>query len=163
MKTVAAIVALPLAGLTFWLGYRQRERERTVSYYHKVVVDKVIDELFKFFNQQTLELDRAAREALAGMAESPPAIPEKSKQALADFSTTLFKLNDLITDRTVMFDERATEQIRAEFEKIQDDATEWFDHVGSHKRRNAEELKILLRRGQRAVIKQLYKGQFRNF
>jgi len=165
-QTVLTVVPLPillLAGLTFWLGYRQKEKERTLAYYHKVVVDEVIPAVIDFFTAQIKALNTAGTDGINGMASQAKAIPEGTKQALTNFSMALFQLQDVITDRTSIFDEGVTDNIRIEFQTIQDDALQWFDDIGIHRRRNVEELMRILQIGRRQVAKQIYRGQFRMF
>lgn len=161
--TVVSVLAVPTAAFTFWLGYRQKERERTLSYYHKVVVDVVISDVFRFFDEQIRQLSQAGIEARDGINSGRVTMPRAVKSVITSFSTELFKLQDQIADRTIVFDEHTTEEIKQEFEIIQDRVTGWFNDLYQSKRRGLEELRSALRDGQRRVIKHLYRGQFRNF
>jgi hypothetical protein len=160
-KTIAAVAAFPAALLTFMLGYRQKEKERTLSYYHKVVTENVTQPIFDFFEKNIQALTAAGQEAQKAMLTTRKTIPRSATSTLAAFSTELFNLQDLITERTIVFDEKITEKIRLAFESIQDKASAWFNDVALHKRRNIEELTQDLRSGQRAVVSLLYQGQFR--
>lgn len=163
LMAIVSTLAVPVALFTFWLGYRQRERERTLSYYHKVVVDVVIDDVFSFFDKQIRSLTESGTAAREGLAAGRLTMPRPIKQALTGFSTALFSLQDQIAERTVVFDVETTELVKRAFERIQDQATGWFNDLYQHKRRGIEELNNILREGQRSIIKQLYAGQFRNF
>lgn len=163
VKTVTSILAAPVAAFTFWLGYKQKERERTLSYYHKVVVDVTIPTIFKFFDEQVKLLTTAAEEAKRSSSTTRRTLPRPAHQALTTFSTALFQLQDEITDRTIIFDEKVTEKIRLGFETIQNEATCWFSDILQRKPRSVEEVKIILQTGQRRLIKQLYEGQFRTY
>ena len=162
-KTLAAICALPLAGTTFWLGYRQKERERTRSYYHKAVVDIVLPKILESCAQETERLLETGRTALAGLKSARKTMPRSCNIALAEFTKNWFALQDLITERTLIFDERITEEIRQDFQSTEDDAKEWFNEVSLHKRRNVEDLDAIMKKSQRTVIKRLYRGDFRDF
>jgi hypothetical protein len=161
-KTIVAIGALPAAFLTFFIGYRQKEKERTLTYYHKVVTDVAVPNIFTFFADQIPFLTEAGRNAHTGIKSVRKTMPRSSSLALAEFSTKLFALRDSITDRTIVFDDSISNKIDLAFEKIQDDAAAWFNDVAQHKRRNLEDLTVMLRRGQRTVIGLLYRGQFKN-
>jgi hypothetical protein len=162
VKTIAAVVALPIALGTFWVGYRQKDRERMLSYYHSAVVDISLPLIMDFFDSQLPLVDGAGRVAIEGVASSEKAVPKQSISTLASFSTGLFNLKDSITQRTVIFDEEITPQIELEFEAIQDHASEWFNDVAQFKRREIPELAAILRRGQRLVVRRLYQGRFRD-
>jgi hypothetical protein len=162
VKTVVAVITLPVAVLTFWLGYRQKDRERMLTYYHKVVVDGSLLKIFDFFEKQAAELDRAAREALQGTASDERVVPKGCTVTLAAFSTGLFDLKDFIAQRTALFDERITPQIEQGFEDIQDRASEWFNDIAQFKRREVAELAAILTKGQREIVRMLYRGQFRD-
>ena len=163
LKTTASVAALPLAGLTFWLGYRQKERERTRGYYHKAVVDVVLPQILETFGIEIDRLREAGRAALEGLASKRKTMPRASSVALSEFTTNLFFLQDAIVERTLIFDEKMTNEIREDFEGIEDKAKGWFGDVVLHKRRNLEELEAILKTGQRTVIKRLYRGEFRDF
>lgn len=163
IKTATSLIALPFAGFTFWLGYRQRERERTRSYYHKVVVDVVLPDILTFFDQQGIELRAAGHAALTGAASPRRAIPKSCKAALAVFGTSLFDLQDKIVQRTAIFDENLTLKLEDTFPKIQDDVTNWFSAVDLQKSPSVEGLTAVLRSSQRAVIRLLYTGEYKNF
>jgi hypothetical protein len=163
IKTVASVLALPLALLTFWLGYRQREHERTLSYYHKVVVDALLPKILEGFAVEIDRMQEAGREALVGLKSSRKAMPRKCSIALADFATNLFGLQDLIAERTLIFDEKITNEIKDDFQGTQDDVTDWFSDVILHKQRHFEEIEQILRLRQRQLIKRLYRGEFRDF
>jgi hypothetical protein len=163
VKTVATALALPLAAFTFWLGYRQKERERTRSYYHKVVVDVVLPGILDFFQAQAEAMTEAGRQAQLGLKSSRKTMPRSCSIALSNFSTGLYSLLDAITQRTLIFDEKVTAEIRNDVEDIEDAVTDWFNDAGLHKRRDVEEIRPLVQRGQRLLIKRLYKGEFRDF
>lgn len=162
VKTVAAIAAVPGALLTFILGYRQKEKERTLAYYHKVVTDVAVPNIFAFFAEQVQSISAAGRDAQEGLDSDRKTMPRSVTVALAAFSTQLFNLQNSITDRTIVFDEPTTSKIALAFEAIQDNTSGWFNDASLYKRRNVEELTGILRRGQRSVVGLLYKGQFRN-
>ena len=105
-KTVTSVLALPLALTTFLIGYWQRERERTRSYYHKVVVDVVLQRILDFFGEQVEAMTSAGRDALDGLASARKAIPRSCRVKLSEFATGLFELQDKITERTAIFDEK---------------------------------------------------------
>lgn len=163
VKTAAAVLALPLAGLTFWIGYRQREHERTLSYYHKVVIDVVLPKILEGFAVEIDRMQEAGREALAGMKSARKTMPKKCSVALAEFASNLFGLQDTIVERTLIFDEDTTDDVRDAFQSTQDDVTEWFNDVTLHKQRHLEEIEHILRLRQRQLIKRLYKGDFKDF
>jgi hypothetical protein len=163
LKTVAAIVSIPLALITFLLGYRQRERERTRSYYQKVVVDSLFQDILDFFSSQAEPIVTAGREGLKGLASNRKTLPRSCSLALSDFSTKLFALQDKITERTAIFDERITSEVQGDFEAVQDEITGWFNDASLHKRRELDELPQLLKSGQRTIVKRLYRGEFRDF
>jgi hypothetical protein len=163
VKTIASVAALPIAGLTFWLGFRQKERERTLSYYHKVVVDVVLQKILDGFASEIERINEAGRTAIVGMKSNRKSMPRSCNLALSEFGTNLFTLQDVVVERTIIFDEKTTEEIREDFQQTQDDVTVWFSDVVLHKRRNFEELEQLLRAGQRRIIRRLYQGDFRNF
>lgn len=162
VKTVTAIAAVPGALLTFVLGYRQKEKERTLAYYHKVVTDFAVPNIFTFFSDQVQSISTAGREAQDGLNSERKTLPRSVTIALSAFSTQLFTLKNSITDRTIVFDEAITGRLDLAFEAIQDDTSGWFNDASLFKRRNVEELTAILRRGQRTVVGLLYRGQFRN-
>lgn len=163
IKTVTSVLAIPLAVLTFILGYRQKERERTRAYYHKVVVDVVLPVILEFFGAQAELMAEAARQAERGMASGRKSMPRSCSVSISNFSTGLYLLLDKVTERTLIFDEKISRQINDDFEDIEDAVTGWFGDITLHKRRNVEEVAQLLQQGQRTVIKRLYKGEFRDF
>jgi hypothetical protein len=160
---VAAVSAVPLAALTFWLGYRQRERERNLSYYHKAVVDVVLPKILEGFAIEIDRMQEAGREGLAGMKSSRKTMPKKCSVALAEFATNLFALQDTIAERTLIFDEKTTNDVRDDFQSTQDDVTDWFNDIILHKQRHLEEIEQIMRSRQRQLIKRLYKGDLRDF
>jgi hypothetical protein len=162
LKTVASVLALPLALITFYLGYRQREGERTRGYYHKAVIDVVLPQLIEFFDLQLEKVVQAARDATKGLNSLRKTMPPGVTKSLAEFSASLFEMQDVITNRTLIFDEKVTELIRKDFEQIQDDVANWFGELALRKSREIEELPGLVKKGQRAIIKHLYSGKFKN-
>jgi hypothetical protein len=162
IKTIVTVITLPVAVLTFLLGYRQKDHERTLTYYHKVVVDESLPKIFTFFDAQIPPPGKAARDALEGVSSPEKAVPKTCTVTLASFSTGLFDLKDAITQRTALFDERITPEIEEEFEEIQDQASGWFNDVALYKRRDVQELNGILSQGQREIIRKLYRGQFRD-
>ncbi len=162
IKTVTAVLAIPLAIVTFYLGYRQREKERTRGYYHKAVVDVVLPQLIEFFDRELGNISDAARSAVNGLTSNRKTMPASCTKRLADFSEQLIKMLDVVTDRTLIFDEQITELIREDFEQVQDDVANWFGDIALRKSRDIEELPGLVKAGERRIIKHLYSGSFRN-
>jgi hypothetical protein len=163
VKTIASVVALPLAAFTFWIGYRQKEKERTRSYYHKVVIDVVLPLILDGFAVEIERIREAGRTALQGLQSNRKTMPRSCSVALSEFGTNLFQLQDSITERTIIFDEKLTRLIGVDFELTQDDITRWFDEASLHKRRELPELEALLRARQRQIIRRLYRGDCRDF
>lgn len=162
-KTIASAVAIPLAIVTFWLGYRQRERERTRGYYHKVVVDVLLPDILAFFDEQTEAISEAGRQAEKGLASMRKTLPRTCTISLSDFSAALYKLLDKISERTLIFDEKITSLVVREVDDLEDSVTGWFNDIALFKRRNVEELAGLMKSSQRNIVKLLYKGEFRDF
>jgi hypothetical protein len=162
VKTITSIAAIPLAIVTFYLGYRQKEKERTRGYYQAVAVDAVLPAIIAFFDGSLEKVMDAGREAIKGAASARKTVPVGATRGLAAFSEELFKLQDHVTDRTLIFDEKVTESIRVDFEELQDDVANWFGDIALHKRRDIEELPPLIKKGQRTIIFHLYDGEFRN-
>lgn len=163
LKTLAVGFALPLSVLTFWLGYRQREYERRRSYYQDVVIDPMLPEILETFDQQSSALTGAGRAGLNGVASNRKTMPRSCGVALASFASAIFSLQDRIVQRAAIFDELQTDEIREAFQQTQDEVTDWFDDVSSHKRRELGEIDGLLRKNQRLLVRLLYKGKMRSF
>ncbi len=163
IKTCTAIAALPLAAFTFYLGFRQKEKERSKDYYHKNVVDFVLPPALLFFSTEIPNLQQAGKAAIAGMRSAAAELPRESVAALTRFSTGLFDLQDIITARTAVFDQAATNKIQTRFEDLQDAVSTWFDEVGMHKRRNPEELANIVMDGQRSIVKHIFEGRIDDF
>jgi len=163
LKTTGASLVLPLSLTTFWLGYRQKEKERSKSYYHKIVVDVVLEPILNFFSTHIPNLQEAAVGAIRGMKGARVAIPKTSTERLARFSTELFDLQDMVIARTSVFDTVATNHLERQFQDLQDQVSEWFDDVGMHKRREPEGLEMVIMNGQRELVKQILEGKFRNY
>jgi hypothetical protein len=163
VKTLVTVLALPLSALTFWLGYRQREYERRRSYYQDVVIDAMLPEILEAFDQQSSALTGSGLAGLNGLASNRKTMPRSCGVALASFASAIFDLQDRIVQRVAIFDELQTEEIREAFQQTQDEVTDWFDDISSHKRRELGEIDGLLRKNQRLLIRLLYKGKMRSF
>ena len=159
-KILVPVGAIGLSTFTFFLGYRQRDRERTLSYYHKTVTDAVMPAILEFFPAQLTALEAAAIQALQPSARRTK--PISTTKTLSTFSTQLFDLHDSIVERTVLFDEKATSKINKIFEEIEDSVSEWFDNA-MQKKKSIDQLKSIVRSGQRRVVRGIYEGQFRDF
>lgn len=157
------LAALGLSALTFWLGYHQKERQRTLTYYHKIVTEPLVPEIIAFCAKNELLIQEAAQISLAAFKGNRKSIPREATQKLTNFSTELFELQDKIVEKIEVFDSKSTRKLEGLFELFQDRITDWFNQVALRRRRNPEELQNIFLDRKRAIVKLLYRGQFRNF
>jgi len=153
---IITICAPLLAVFTFWLGYRQREKERRFSFFNDVVVTPCMAEILKFFSACSEELLECAREQQSSSIRK--AQPRKVTAALTRFSQDLFALKGFLVERMEVFDHRTTAKASKAFEKIEQDITCWFGSCTTAPA-SLEDLDERIRSGKRAIVRVLYSGK----
>ena len=163
LKPYVPFATAALSAFTFWLGYRQKEHDRTSGYYQKVVVDVVLPELIGFNEKYIPELDQLAASVGQRPKEKRKTTPRDVTLELRKFSEDLFELQDKITDRTTLFDLKTSARIEQKFDAFQDAITGWFNDASVGKRRERSDLRSLVQEFRRELVRELYKGKVRSF
>lgn len=153
---IVTICAPLLAVLTFWLGYRQREKERRFSFFNDVVVAPCMTEILKFFSKCGEDLIECAREHDASSIRR--AQPRKVTTALTKFSQDLYALEDFVVERMEGFDDRTTDETCKVFERIEQEITCWFGACSTAPP-SIDDLELRIRAAKRSVVRVLYKGK----
>ena len=155
----ALSIATPLIAIfTFWLGYRQKERERSSSFYNDVVVIPtvvVIDKFFDLYQNQLVEYARKVQPR-----NSRATTPRDLTKLLTKFSQDLYDLKDNIIKRLEVFDEKAVGRVGNIVFKLETDVTMWFG-CRSKPPAEPEELSRMFASAKRGLMKNVYLGKFR--
>jgi hypothetical protein len=151
--------ATPLiAVFSFWLGYRQKERERSSSFYTEVVVNPSVTCIDKFFDSYRNQLVEHARQVQP--RNSRETTPRDLTKLLTRFSQDLYGLKDNIVKRLEVFDEKAVRRVENIVTKLETDVTMWF--AGWCKApAEPEELSRTFATAKRGLMKNIYMGKFR--
>jgi len=144
--------------LTFWLGYRQKERERSSSFYNDVVVNPSVAEIDKFFDLYRNQLVEYARQVQP--KSSRLTTPRDLTKLLTQFARDLYGLMDNIVRRLEVFDEKAVGRVGNIMSKLETDVTMWFDGWCKAPM-EPEELGRKFATAKRGLIKNIYQGKFR--
>lgn len=151
--------ATPLiAVFTFWLGYRQKERERSSSFYAELVVNPSVIHIDKFFDLYRNQLVAHARQVQP--RSSRATTPRDLTKLLTKFSQDLYELKDNIVKRLEVFDEKAVVRVEIIVSKLETDVTMWFEGW-CRAPAEPEELSRTFSTAKRGMMKNIYKGKFR--
>jgi hypothetical protein len=152
-----ALVLLPLAtpcvaALTYWLGYRHKERDRRFDLYKQSVIVPSLGELEEFFTKYREKLIEYARNPVVNSGAI--AIPRVSTKLYREFSLDLYAMKDGIAARVEIYDRKSVgklEDIVGSFDtKVTQKLISRFSH---------EELTIneILSNAKRDMIRTIYK------
>ena len=145
-----------LAGLTFWLGWRQKERERCFSFYKESVITPSIAQLDSFFE--------GYREKLSAEAKKPnPAggrrtAPRDITKFLQVFSDELYAMKDAIVQRLEIYDTRAVRKVEEAIGKFDTEISLWLCSPGG------KDLDVMgghVVRAKRLLVKTIYKSRYK--
>lgn len=163
LQIVLSVAVGVLSVTTFVLGYRKRILERRATWYQKVVVDESLPKLFDFFRKAEAQLMAAVLDCQKCSQNNRKTLSNKVTGAIAEFSSELIQAKDFITERMFVFDEPVTGAVNDRFLGLQDNVSEWFEDCVVKKRREREEMRDILLKAQRHLIKLLYECEFKNF
>ncbi len=134
------VALLAFAVYTFHSQGQQKIRERRAAWFHKVVVDPLVDRVDDFFTRSLEMLHKAADLVDRDRALAATAISEQPKQDIAVFKGVMFGLSAEVSRRLKPFDSAADAWANELFERLEEDLMRWFDSqlvIKPHQRRDA--------------------------
>jgi hypothetical protein len=152
-----ALVLIPVAGplvvaLTYWLGYRHKEKDRRFDIYKQSVIIPSLDDLDKFFTKYREKFVEYARNPAANSGGM--AVPRASTKLYREFSSDLYAIKDAIVGRVEIYDKKTVgrlEDIVGSFD------TKVTQKLISRLAREEQTINEILLNAKRETIRTIYK------
>jgi hypothetical protein len=146
---------------TFRSNSRQKIVERQAAWYHKLVVDPMIDKVSEFFDQSEKILCAAAKLADDYRAGRQVGLGPDATKNITAFKELLYDLSRDIQYRISPFGFQHEERVSQLIDDFEDKVTLWFDQqarASSHEPR--ADLRKLLKNAQVGIFKELIDIEF---
>lgn len=134
------LALLAFAVYTFRTGARQKLRERQAAWFHKVVVDPLVERIDTFFTVSVEILHRAADLVDRDRISGATVLSKDLKEEIAKFKGAMFDAAAEVSRRLQPFDPATERWASGLFDNLEEAVTKWFDaqlHVKPHQRREA--------------------------
>jgi hypothetical protein len=134
------LALLAFAIYTFRTGARQKLRERQAAWFHKVVVDPLVEQIDTFFTVSVGMLHRAADLVDRDRVSGATVLSKDLKEEIAKFKGAMFDLAAEVSRRLQPFDPATERWASGLFDNLEEAVTKWFDaqlFVKPHQRREA--------------------------
>src|ERR1700687_3493140 len=158
------LALLALAIYTFRSQGQQKIRERQAAWFHKVVVDPLIERIDDFFNRSLEMLHKAADLVDRDRSLGATAISDQPKKDIAVFKGVMFGLAAEVSRRLGPFDPAAESWANGLFEELEENLMQWFDSqllMKPHQRRDA--LDSILIEFYKSLLRGLIRMEFRRW
>jgi hypothetical protein len=149
--TLFPILGTATAGVTYWLGYRQKERERRFGFYKERVLDPSTTEIDDFFEKYRSKLIEHAKRTAGSSGEG--VVPRASTKLYREFSSDLYDMKDKIVTRLEVYDEKAGGSL---VEAVEVFDTKVTQRLISGVSREEETVKEILLDARRSMTKTIY-------
>jgi hypothetical protein len=134
------LALLAFAVYTFRTGRRQKLRERQAAWFHKVVVDPLVERIDTFFTTSVEILHKAADLVDRDRVSGATALSKDLKEEIAKFKGVMFDAAAEVSRRLQPFDPATERWASGLFDNLEEAVTKWFDaqlYVKPHQRREA--------------------------
>jgi hypothetical protein len=158
------VALLGFAIYTFRFQAQQKIRERQAAWFHKVVVDPLIDRIDDFFSRSLETLHIAAGLVDKDRLSGASAISQQPKHEIAFFKEKMFGLSAEVSRRLGPFDSKVQVWAAGLFDKLEEDVTRWFDSqllTMPHQRR--EDLDNILVEFYKTLLRGLIRMEFQRW
>lgn len=146
-------VASPfVAVLTYWLGYRHKEKDRRFDFYNQSVITPSIEDLDGFFAKYREKLIAYARDPAANSGGI--AIPRASTKLYREFSSDLYAVKDSIVARVEIYDRKTVKRLE---DIVGSFDTKVTQKLISRVPREEQTINEILLNAKRDMIKAIYK------
>lgn len=155
---------LLLAGLTYYIfrsNAAQKIREREAAWYHKIVVDHIVERLETLFTGLQKRLLLASVEVDALRVNDVDKARSSSKRAIADAKDVIFQLRSEMGFRLACFDAKIEQAFTIQLELLENEIVKWF--TGQPERHGydaSESLTSVLTKGQMELVRVLMRHEF---
>ena len=158
------LALLAFAIYTFRTGTRQKLRERQAAWFHKVVVDPLVERIDTFFNGSVEMLHKAADLVDRDRVSGATVLSKDAKEEIAKFKEAMFDLAAEVSRRLQPFDPATERWASGLVDNLEEAVTKWFDaqlSVKPHQRREA--LDSFLTEFYTSLLRGLMQMEFRHW
>ena len=158
------LALLAFAVYTFRIGTRQKLRERQAAWFHKVVVDPLVERIDTFFSASVEILHKAADLVDRDRVSGATVLSKDLKEEIAKFKGAMFVLAAEVSRRLQPFDSATERWASGQFDNLEEAVTKWFDaqlFVKPHQRR--EDLDSFLTEFYTSLLRGLMQMEFQHW
>jgi hypothetical protein len=158
------LALLAFAVYTFRTGARQKIRERQAAWFHKVVVDPLVERIDTFFTVSVEMLHKGADLVDRDRVSGATVLSRDTKEEIGKFKDAMFDLAAEVSRRLQPFDPATERWASGLFDNLEEAVTKWFDaqlSVKPHQRR--EDLGSFLVEFYTSIFRGLMQMEFRHW